>query len=446
MRSTSSILLILIALGSNPCLADSNTSARSYKPRVINTTDLGADPDDEQSLVRQLVCANEFDIEGLIVSTGCWKKSQSNTQMLDKIIDAYGKCVENLNVHAEGFPTVEYLRSISVMGQTGYGMSDVGNGKDSPGSELIIAAVDKDDPRPVWIGAWGGANNLAQAIWKVRATRSKEELAEFLSKIRVFDILGQDDAGAWIAKNFPEVFYIRATKVYGWQPPKNGEYQKEHIQSHGPLGSVYPDTKWATEGDTPAFMHIYPNGLNDPDRIDQGGWGGRFSFKKKTSIKSMSAVKGEERAYDPYLMYGNTADGAEAIKRWSKGYNNDFQARMDWSITSEYSEANHHPVAVVNGDSTREVLEVSSAAGGNVTLNATGSTDPDGDVLSYRWSFYEAPSSYSGNVAVKDATSPNSMVSLPADASGKEIHVILEVSDNGDPNLYAYRRVIVRIK
>ena len=94
----------------------------SYKPRVINTTDLGADPDDEQSMVRQLVCANEFDIEGLIVSTGCWKKTQSNSQMLDRIVDAYAECYDNLTVHADGFPTPEYLRSISVMGQTGYGM------------------------------------------------------------------------------------------------------------------------------------------------------------------------------------------------------------------------------------------------------------------------------------------------------------------------------------
>ena len=197
------------------------------KPRIITTTDLGADPDDEQSMVRLLVCANEFDIEGLIVSTGCWKKNQSDTGMLDKLVDAYGECVDNLKVHADGFPSVEYLKSISVMGQKGYGMSDVGDGKDSPGSELIIASVDKDDPRPVWVGGWGGTNNVAQAIWKVRATRSKEELSKFLGKLRVFDILGQDDAGAWIAKNFPEVLYIRATGVYGWQPPKNGDYLKE---------------------------------------------------------------------------------------------------------------------------------------------------------------------------------------------------------------------------
>ena len=69
-------------------LGGSSTSSHDarnykYKPRIINTTDLGADPDDEQSMVRQLVGANEFDLDGLIVSTSCWKNSQSNTDMLD---------------------------------------------------------------------------------------------------------------------------------------------------------------------------------------------------------------------------------------------------------------------------------------------------------------------------------------------------------------------------
>ncbi len=296
------------------------------KPRIITTTDLGADPDDEQSMVRLLVCANEFDIEGLIVSTGCWKKNQSDTEMLDTLVNAYGQCVDNLKVHADGFPSAQYLKSISVMGQLAYGMSDVGDGKDSPGSELIIASVDKDDPRPVWVGGWGGTNNVAQAIWKVRATRSNEELSQFLSKLRVFDILGQDDAGAWIAKNFPEVLYIRATSVYGWAP--SDEYLKEHIQSHGPLGAVYPDRKWATEGDTPAFMHVYPNGLNDPEKIDQGSWGGRFDLAKKAGIRSMKPVTNEGE-FDPYLMFGNSAEGMNAIKRWSIAYDNDFAARMD---------------------------------------------------------------------------------------------------------------------
>lgn len=425
-----------------------NTNAL-YKPRIIVTTDLGADPDDIQSLIRLLVSANEFDIEGLVVSTGCWRKNQSNTAMLDKIVDAYGQVLPSLQVHAKGYPSLEYLRSLSVLGQTGYGMSDVGDGKDSAGSELIIASVDKDDPRPVWVQFWGGGNILAQAIWKVRATRSREEFTAFLNKVRVFDILGQDDTGAWMAKNFPDLFYIRATGVYGWQPRKNGEYQKK-IQSLGPLGALYPDTKWATEGDTPAFMHVYPNSLNDPEQIDQGGWGGRFSFEKKAGIRSMSEVEkineNAELQFDPYYMYGNTPEGAGAIKRWSKAYDNDFEARMGWSVTGKYEDANHHPIAVVNGDTSRRVLEITAAPGSTVKLDAAASSDPDDDALNHAWSFYQEPSSYDGDLRIENRTSSSATISIPSDASGKNIHVILELQDDGSPNLYAYRRVIISVR
>jgi hypothetical protein len=425
-------------------------ASTNRKPRIIVTTDLGADPDDEQSLVRLLVSANEFDIEGLIVSTSCWKKSQNNTAMLDKIVDAYGKVLPNLQVHAKDYPSYQSLKSISVLGQTGYGMSDVGDGKDTKGSNLLIAAVDKNDPRPVWVQFWGGGNNLAQAIWKVRAARSPDDLARFLGKVRVFDILGQDDAGAWIARNFPDVLFIRATEVYGWQPPKNGSYQRNDIQSHGPLGSVYPDTKWATEGDTPAFLHVFPNGLNDPEKIDQGGWGGRFSLDKQAGIRSMSEVakinKLGESQYDPYHMHGNTSEKASAIKRWSNGYDNDFAARMNWSITRRYQDANHHPIAVVNGNKTRNVFEVTTAPGSMVKLDGNGSSDPDQNALNYAWSFYKESSSYDGDVTIQNASSSAATVSIPSNAGGKNIHVILELHDNGSPNLYAYRRVIIHVK
>ncbi len=448
-------LLIVLAMFVVPLMAQPEPAAAvgdsiNYRPRIIVTTDLGADPDDEQSLVRLLVSANEFDIEGLIVATSCWKKSQNNTAMLDQIVDAYGKVLPNLQVHAKGYPSYQSLKSISVLGQTRYGMSDVGDGKDSKGSNLIIAAVDKNDPRPVWIQFWGGGNNLAQAIWKVRATRSQKDLARFLGKVRVFDILGQDDAGAWIARNFPDVFFIRATEVYGWQPPKNGSYQRNDIQSHGPLGAIYPDAKWATEGDTLAFLHVFPNGLNDPEKIDQGGWGGRFSLDKQAGIRSMSEVAkinnvGESQ-YDPYHMFGNTSEPAGVIRRWSKGYDNDFAARMKWSITGKYQDANHQPIACVNGDKTRRVLEITAAHGSTLTLDASSSTDPDDDILSFAWSFCKEPSSYDGDVTIQNASSSAATVSIPSNAGGKHIHVILELRDNGSPNLYAYRRIIIHVK
>jgi hypothetical protein len=402
-------------------------------------TDLGADPDDRQSMVRFLAQSNEYDVEGLIVTTGCWRKSQTGTSMLDNILDAYGKAVANLQAHDPDFPSLSYLQSVSALGQEGYGMGDVGSGKDSPGSELIISAVDKDDPRPVWVTFWGGGNTLAQALWKVKNTRSSAELQEFINKIRVYDVLGQDNAGTWIAKTFPDITYIRAESVYNWQP--SDKWLENNVQSHGPLGAVYPDRKYATEGDTPSFLHLFPNGLNNPDEVWQGGWGGRFSRDKQAGIRGMSCMKGEDQEYDPYYMYGNAEDNS----RWSNAIHNDFAARMDWSITSNYSEANHHPIAVVNGDESKQVLEISALPGSIVTLSTDGSSDPDGNSLSYNWFFYQKASTYSGSVTVSDSTSTAPSVQVPSDALNKEIHIILELHDNGSPNLYAYRRVILNV-
>jgi hypothetical protein len=446
--------LLSFALVSTGCASPSPESksapadlAGSYKPRVIHTTDLGADPDDEESLVRCFVTCNEFDIEGLVVVTSCWKNDQNSTAMLDKIVNAYGQVVTNLNAHAKDFPTLEYFRSVSKLGQKGYSMGDVGAGKDSPGSDLIIAAVDKPDPRPVWVTLWGGGNTLAQALWKVQNTRTPAELAKFVSKLRVYDILGQDETGAWMTKTFPNLLYMRALNmVYAWQP--SGDWVKTNIQSHGPLGACYKNKAWSYEGDTPAFLYMYPNGLSNPEHPDWGSWGGRFDPVKKTGIRGMVQSKKltAEPSYDPYYMYADAPEGGKSISRWAAGIHNDFQARMDWTMTGKYSEANHHPIAVVNGDTTRQVLEIPAKAGAKVALTAAGSSDPDKNALVYAWSFYQEPSSYKGTVTVQDNASATPTVVIPADAAGKDIHVILELHDNGSPNLYAYRRVIVHVR
>jgi len=413
------------------------TPGAVVKARVINTTDLQADVDDEESLVHMFVTSNEVDIEGLIVVTSCFHPGQSGTTYIDKWTNAYEQVYPNLKMHASDYPTPAYIKSIVRLGQKGYSMGDVGVGKDSPGSDLIIAAVDKDDPRPVWVNSWGGSNTIAQALTKVKATRTQAQLDQFLSKLRVYDVLGQDEAGAWIAKNFPNLLYIRATGVYGWQYSK--DWVAANVQNKGELGKVYPSPVWAIEGDSPAFMHQLAIGLNDPDKIDQGGWGGRFDLAKKTNIASMSAVK-NEGSYQPYLMYGNTSEGAKAISRWSDGYTNDFAARMIWSTTSSYSAANHHPIAVVNGDRTRNVLYVTAKAGTDVVLDGNGSSDPDKNNLSWSWSQYAEPST-GGTASISGGNTSKATVKAPA--AGKTLHVILTLKDNGTPALTAYRRVVV---
>lgn len=418
------------------------------KSRIIVTTDLGGtDPDDIQSMIHLLVCSDVIDIEG-IISQLAWIPAPDNTTAIKDIIDQYGKVLPNLRKHSSDFPSAEYLKSITVQGQKVPHMDGVGNGLDSPGSDLIIKVVDdKQDPRPVWLVAWGGMNTIAQAIWKVKNTRNNREFTTFANRIRIYDILGQDDSGAWIAKNFPEILYIRNKEVYGWAP--DDQWIKSNIQKKGPLGSIYPDRRWATEGDSPSFLYLCNNGLNTPEHPEYGGWGGRFSPTKQKNIRGMDFIEKSnksESVYDDYYMIASSKEGIEAINRWKRHIYNDFAARIAWSVSPEYEMANHHPKpAILNDDSTAPIY-IKASAGDTLSLDASGSFDPDGDSLNFNWSFYSEPSTYNGNLEITNANNSDLSLKIPTEAKGKTIHLVLEVTDNGQPNLTSYKRVVVSVK
>lgn len=425
-----------------------NILLEAKKQRLIVTTDLGgADPDDIQSMIHLLTLSNEIDIEGLISSLA-WVDNVLGVNQIESIIKVYGEVESNLKIHDKDYPSYEYLKSIIKPGQLKSRMFGVGKGKDSPGSELIIASIDKEsDARPIWLNAWGGMNTIAQALWKIKETRTTDEVNRFIRKIRIYDVLGQDDAGAWIASAFPDIIYIRNKHIYGWAP--SDDWTKKNIQTQGPLGAIYPNRIWATEGDSPAFLYLYPNGLNNPENLDYGGWGGRFNTTKTSGIRGMDFVKKSgvnESDYDSYFMYTNSHEGSEAINKWKHHIWNNFATRMIWTITDKYEEANHHPIISLNGDYTKQVVEYTVKKSSSIQLNANNSTDPDGDKLSYKWFFYKEPSSYTGNVSLKNCESTICEVKIPPDASGKTIHIILEVSDSGKPSLTSYRRIIIHVK
>lgn len=418
------------------------------KQRLIVTTDLGgADPDDTQSLIHLLVCSDVVDIEG-IISSSSWIDCPDWTDEIKKVIDSYSKVLPNLKKHSDGFPEADFLKSVVKRGQVVSNMIGVGEGKDSPGSELIISAIDKkDDCRPVWLAAWSGMNTIAQAIWKVHNSRTPEEFKKFASRVRIYDVLGQDDAGAWIAKNFPEIMYIRNTHVYGCGP--SDEWIAENIQSKSPFGATYPDRKWAAEGDTPSFLYVLANGLNVPDSISYGGWGGRFSKEPVVGVRGMDFIekagKSESR-YDPYYMYASAPEGVNVINKWKEHILNDFAARMIWTTTAEYSEANHHPIAVINNDSTYSHIGIETAAGDTVLLDASASFDPDDDTLSYEWMVYSEPGNYDGVVELHSDEKGICKVMIPYDAKGRNFHVILVLTDDGNPKLTTYRRFVIDVK
>lgn len=435
-----SFLLILLFWVMLPLCSQNHT-------RMIVTTDIGgSDPDDIQSLVHLMVMLNDVDLEGVISQHAWVPYGTGAIDVIDSVIDAYEKVLPNLRIHGNGYPDANAIRSVVKIGQPQAAMACVGEDKDSEGSEWIIKVVDKKDERPVWIAAWSGMNTLAQALWKVRHTRSPEDVDKFVSKLRVYDILGQDDAGAWIAKNFPQLIYIRNNAVYGWT--NSDEWYRKNVQEIGPLGKVYASRMWATEGDTPSFLYCIDNGLNAPEYIDFGGWGGRFSTTKEKNIESMEWVKInhlDEMQYAPYLMYGPAEESAGALNRWAEDVHNDFKARMLWTVTNDYSKANHHPVAVVDNDKSRQIITKTVKSGKEIQLNSKNSYDPDGNFLVYDWQFYKEPSSYKGNLQFENQNAAVTRLFIPNDAKGKTIHVILKVSDNHSSPLCAYRRIIINV-
>jgi len=122
---------------------------------------MGNEPDEEQQMVHLLVYANEIDLEGLIVVTGKYLKQTPQPELFHKLIAGYAKVVNNLRLHASGWPSPEHLHGVIRAGQQKYGLADTGEGKASPGSELIVQALLKDDPRPLWVVVNAGANTLA---------------------------------------------------------------------------------------------------------------------------------------------------------------------------------------------------------------------------------------------------------------------------------------------
>ena len=442
------------------------------KPRVIVLTDITNEPDDEESMVRFLVYSNEYDVEGLIATTSVWLRDKVRPDKIRERIEAYGKVRANLLKHAAGYPTAEHLLGVTKAGLPAFGMEGVGPGKGSEGSRHIIEVVDRPDERPIWVSVWGGPNCLAQALWDVKNTRSQPELDAFVSKLRVYTISDQDDSGRWMRLTFPKLFYIVSpsevghheyykatwTGISGDRQYKNGPFHKFElvdnpwleeniIKGHGPLAALYPKLKYIMEGDTPSFIGLISNGLGSATSPSYGGWGGRYvlcqTYAETRPIWTNARGSQDTVVAENGLEY--TSDQA-TIWRWRQAFQHDFAARMDWCVAETFEQANHNPVAAFENDKSKAVVKLAVKAGQTVNLNAAGTHEPDGDEISYHWFIYREAGNYSGDVNLQGSDSQQASFTAPQVSQAREIHVILELKDDGEPNLYGYRRVVVTVE
>ncbi len=446
------------------------------KLRVVILTDMSNEPDDQMSLVRFLTYANEFDVEGLIATTSCWKKKDPDIKTMFKVLDAYEKDYKNLILHSKDYPTPAELRKVTKSGVDGYGMKPVPKQLDNEAVQLIVSALLKDDPRPIWFCAWGGANTLAAAVMKLSQDRPNE-IRKIVSKIRGYEIALQDEGFAYIAKKFPEVPLISAKELWrgisrttkkfnAWSHSWGGDnslfsegWVSKNVQkNHGALGKNYPSADYLWEGDTPSFLFLIPNGLNYPEKIGYGGWGGRFEYKKVANVRSGTGNNTVDPLLDQYKNYYLYSDAKDSwsyqgktykneyasVFRWRQAFQNDFEARMDRCV-KPFEEVNHAPVPVVDGDSTRKLINVVTSANKEIVLDASNSSDPDGNQLKFNWWIYSEPGTYQGKVELFNSNTPKVKIKIPPDSKGKNFHVILNVTDDGTPKLTSYRRVLVTV-
>ena len=472
-----------------------HTSHAFEKARLIIMADMGNEPDEEQQMMHMLMYSNMFDLEGLIACSGKYLhdgrdgfQGKVHPELFHKLIDGYEKVVANLKKHASGWPEPDYLRSIVKAGTAQYGIEAVAEENSTDASRLIEAAILQDDPRKLYLVANAGTNSLAQALVDLDRTRSKEQMDALCKKLIVFENGAQDNSGAWIANKYPEIAWHRSNKQtycyggpgggqkvegpYTWEPfPRTpagqGKWSHQHVQTnHGELGALFPDRimkgwHFIEGGGTIPWTGLANHGLSDPEHLYWGGWSGRFSRTKHKNVWSRHAPeKADEQKYGDFYMFEADSEEEEwtdpvhnetfnsfmvPVWRFRRAMFNDLRARMDWCV-KEFSEANHNPVAAVNGDKSDNIIRLQVSPGQKLMLDASASLDPDGDTVTFQWWFYKEAGTYAENVIIANPREHTTQVTVPADAGGKEIHLILEVLDkHQEIGLYDYRRVVLEV-
>lgn len=471
------------------------------KPKTIVTTD--GEVDDQDSFIRMLLYANEFELVGLVYSSSQWhykgdgkgtkftsqlpmtaKRYGERTELrwpgttwMNELIDMYAKVFDNLGKHAYGYPTPQHLKSIVKVGNIDF---EGEMAKDTEGSDFIKHVLLDASTDPVYIQLWGGTNTVARALKSIenqyKNTAEWTAISKKVSdKLILYAVLDQDATyKSYIEPNWPavKVLYNSAqfwNFAYPWprvvplplQSYLRGPWFKENIKfNHGPLLSQY--YLW---GDGSKIQ-------NDPEH-DMGDTAVTRKFKM-TPYDFIS--EGDSPAFFHLIDVGlgnlNDASfggwGGRMVRsktiptRWEDGGDvTDFnpytkrddaaypQTRWIEVIQNDFAARADWCVAPFDDANHAPTVtlghEISITAKPGATISLRGlAKDPDADVLSFKWWQYFEVDSYPGKITILNSGKDNASFILPSDIKPSEtIHVILEVKDGGTPPLTRYQRVIV---
>ena len=445
--------------GNTALSSNTSGSEQAAKIRVIHTTDMGWD--DENTLVRMLLFANDLQILGITTSGGPWQDQIDNEvpRILNKI-DLYEQVYDNLKKHDPSYPTPDYLRSVTKWGNQKTNNYD----EDTDGSMLIAdALLDHSDNSPLWVTCWGGSATVTAALRYINDSHPSEK-AYVANKLKIYFIAalaqGGEDNINYITSHYDPAPEMLNAKVYeytnGWGEIKywcdNVDYSTEawtnahYNQNHGALANSF---QWANtwnddvDGDAPSLLHLLGSsfGLRSDEKPFYGGWGSRFKRNKESNGTYINYTddhyngKNKLPESDEDLWLQKTCySGA----RWADDFQNELAVRADWCI-KDVNEANHPPVINLT------VSENIRAKPGETINLSCSASDPDSNSLKYSWWQYKEAGTSTAEVDIQNSETSEASFVCPDDL-GKTIHIILEVQDDyAEHPLTRYKRVIVDI-
>lgn len=460
-------------------------------PRTIVTSD--AEIDDVASFHRLLFYANDFadSLEGIVYSSSRFHwagdpdanppipaQSWAGTTVFQELIGGggewgpaggYAAVYENLRRHDPRYPSPEHLLSLVKIGN----ITNVHEmARDTEGSLFIKEKLLDDEPGPLWLQIWGGTNTVAAALRSIQeeyeGTAEWDEIKRKVSeKAHLHIILDQDNTYAnYVAPNWPDIRVIvnrdqfwsvayqsfRATRVpvplneaYFGQNQPGGGFMQNIV--HGPLLQTYPVSDagaFVSEGDSPSYFQHLPLGLRSANEPTWGGWGGRFDQVDDylwTDFPSRLGRPGDRTEDNPGPLWSTLAHRRAAPQtRWIPALQHDFWARSNWQELS-FDEANHPPVTHLPPGRR----DIGVRPGQRIQLVAQAA-DVDGDALTCNWWHYPEAGTYEGTVDLDRADTLRPTFVVPSDAQpGDTIHLILDVTDTGTPELTRYARVVATV-
>lgn len=475
---------------------------KGTQPRVLITTDL--EVDDMNGLLLSLLYADNYDIAGIVWTAGMFHFSgdggehtlgqitphfRCNAQhcehrvktaadlteyrpadptWLGRIMDYYEQDYRFLSQNNPNYPTPEYLRSVTKVGNIEF----EGDYRfETDGSKLIEQCIMDDDMRPLFIQHWGGINTTVRALYsiyeKYHGTPEWDAvLAKVVAKVRLGGS-GEDNCRA--DSKIDEMFPGLQDGGYGFGFFSYGSFFSASLNGPRPAAEElqpYLHAPWNLEafkeghGKLPGEIWLMGEGraiygeplIYNYGLIDYMDWG--ESARLGWGPASLSSYPRAD--YEPYswafCQFGcggfidiglrpevrNRGDNHLTIIMWEE-----LAARADWTIC-EPSECNHAPMV------SADVLDFTAAAGETVHLKGSAK-DPDGDKLTVKWWVPAYATSYGKGKAENLSVVPNGTweadFTVPADAvSGQTFAVNMEVRDDAERPMTRFAQYVITVK